>query len=193
MFWSCICMSRETSSSSSDHWFRGNQIFVQRWVIQSHLSLSLSLSHLSLSLSLGGHGGRPPAERQPESELLRPAGHLPADQRGERPEPAGPAEGGSARVPDAVFTRHQLDPAVHRLQSSRGTKSHTFYLSLFRWICFHVKIYWVLADMGNFFSRTQSKMVFMFPFQPLLTEMMERCKKLGNKWVLNNCVTMRWI
>lgn len=92
-------------------------------------------------LSLGGHGGRPPTERQPESQLLRPAGHLPADQRGERPEPAGPAEGGSARVPDAVFARHQLDPAVHRLQSSRGMLSHTFYLSLFRWISLHVKSY----------------------------------------------------
>lgn len=27
-------------------------------------------------------------------------------------------------------------------------------------------------------------MLFVFSFQPLLTEMMERCKKLGNKWVL---------
>lgn len=73
-----------------------------------------------LLFSPGGHGGGPTAKRPPEPELLRSAGHLPADRRRKRPEPAGFAESGGARVPDALFTRHQLDLAVHRLQSPRG-------------------------------------------------------------------------
>lgn len=59
-----------------------------------------------LLFSPGGHGSGPTAERQPEPKLLRSTGHLPADQRGKHPEPAGFAEGGGARVPDALFTRH---------------------------------------------------------------------------------------
>lgn len=31
------------------------------------------------------------------------------------------------------------------------------------------------------FSRARSKLLFVFPLQLLLTEMMDRCKKLGNK------------
>lgn len=81
-------------------------------------------------LSAGGHGGGPPPERQPEPQLLRPAQHLQADQRGQRSEAAGGPESGGARVPDPLFTRHQLDPAVHRLQSSRGSQTHTFYVNL---------------------------------------------------------------
>jgi len=73
----------------------------------------------------GGHGSGPPPEGEPEPQLLRPAGQLPADRRRERPAAAGAAEGGAARVPDALLARRQLDPAVHRLPSSRGTRSHT--------------------------------------------------------------------
>lgn len=78
----------------------------------------------------GGHGSGPPPQRQPQPQLLRPAQHVTADQQRERPEPAGPAAGGGARVLDALFTRHQLDPAVHRLQSSGGKQSP----SSFSWI-----------------------------------------------------------
>lgn len=69
----------------------------------------------------GGHGGGAPPEGEPERKLLRPAGHLPADQRRQRPEAAARPEGGGTGVPDALLTRHQLDPAVYRIQSSRGT------------------------------------------------------------------------
>lgn len=73
-----------------------------------------------ISFFPGGHGGGPPPERQPEPQLLRPARHFSTDQQRERPGPAGAAEGGDARVPDTLLTCHQLDPAVYRVQSSRG-------------------------------------------------------------------------
>ena len=57
-------------------------------------------------LHAGGHGGGASPEGLLEPKLLRPARHLPADQWGEHPEPAGRAEGGDARIPDALLSSH---------------------------------------------------------------------------------------
>lgn len=152
-----------------------------------HLSFVISsvfILSYNYFLSVGGHGGGAPLERQPEPQLLRPAQHLQADQRGECPEPTGGSEGGGAWVPDALLTCHQLDPAVHCLQSSRGSQSHTFYVNS---IILNDSNWKMLKKKWQFsvvFSEVCYFMLFVFLFQPLLTEMMERCKKLGNKWVL---------
>lgn len=51
------------------------------------------------------------------------------------------------------------------------------YLNLFSFIFTNPKI----SNNSVFSGKSVFLMLFVFPRQPLLTEMMERCKKLGNK------------
>lgn len=112
---SCCCLCQSLS-------LQGRPFF------SSFLSLRSSLPsgcNWTLFCNVGGHGGGPSFEREPEQELFWPAHHLPADKLWKCPEASGRAEGGGAGVPDPVLSCHQLDPTVHRLQSCRGFHSQT--------------------------------------------------------------------